>query len=246
VSDPLLVVDRGRVRVLTLNRPEKRNAFDQGLYRATGEALTAALADDGVRAVVLTGNGPVFCAGQDLDEMARLGQAARSGKRTGVDGRAFQVLLDAAQSFEKPLLAAVNGHGIGVGCTILAHCDLVLIAGSARLRTPFAELGVTAEAGSTYLFPLRMGWQRAAAVLLAGEWLTAQDAVDAGLAYRVVADDEVLDETVALADRIAHARPESVRSIKRLMLRAHLDQVKAARAAEEADFATLLETYGAS
>lgn len=127
------VDDHGAVRLLTLHRPEALNAFDSPLYRATGAALTAARDDDAVRVVVLTGAGRAFSAGQDLGEMARLaaGEAVESG---------FPVLLEALESFDKPLVAAVNGPAVGIGFTMLPHCDLVLVAEGARLRTPFAEL----------------------------------------------------------------------------------------------------------
>ena len=109
------------MRLLTLDRPDALNAFDSPLYRATGAALDAARADDAVKVVVLTGAGRAFSAGQDLDEMARLagGEQIDSG---------FPVLLDALQAFDKPLVAAVNGAAVGIGFTMLPHCDLVLAA----------------------------------------------------------------------------------------------------------------------
>src|SRR5207253_8160127 len=154
----------------TFNRPEARNAFDVAMYRACAAAFSEAQEDDDVRAVVLTGTGTAFSAGQDLKEMRAF--ASGTAETDGASG--FPVLLDIVQAFPKPLLAAVNGFAVGLGFTILAHCDLVVVADDARFRVPFTELGVPAAAGNTYLFPMRMGWPRAARVLFTGDWLTAE------------------------------------------------------------------------
>ncbi|MDD9369816.1 MAG: enoyl-CoA hydratase-related protein [Acidimicrobiales bacterium] len=225
--------DHDGVRVLTLDRPHALNAFDSPLYRAAGAALDAARADDGVKVVVITGAGRAFSAGQDLDEMARLaaGEAVDSG---------FPVLLDALQAFDKPLIAAVNGAAVGIGFTMLPHCDLVLAAVTARFRTPFAEMGVPPEAASSLLFPARMGWQRAAEVLFTSPWLGAAEAVECGIALRVVPTDELLPEALALADTIAAAPLVALRAIKATMLAGRADAVAAARAREEAAFARVL------
>lgn len=221
------------VRLLTLDRPHALNAFDSPLYRATGAALTAARADDAVKVVVITGAGRAFSAGQDLDEMARLaaGEQVDSG---------FPVLLDALQAFDKPLVAAVNGAAVGIGFTMLPHCDLVLAADGARFRTPFAEMGVPPEAASSYLFPARMGWQRAAEVLFTSPWLSAAEAVDCGVALRVVPADDLLVEALTLAATIATAPLTALRAIKATMLAGRADAVAAARAREEAAFARVL------
>lgn len=228
--------DTDGVRIVTFDRPEVRNAFDFAMYRATTEALAAAGADDSVRAVVLTGRGGAFSSGQDLAEMASI--AAGDGP-PGVE-KGFRGMLDAVGAFDKPLLAAVEGPAVGLGFTLLAHCDLVLVAESARLRVPFAELGVPAEAASSYLFPLRMGWQQAARVLLTAEWVTAAEAVTLGMALRVCPDGRALEETLALARRIAAFSPTAVQEIKRLMWAAHTDAVRQARAREDDGFRRLL------
>ena len=230
------VDDRGHVRVVTFDRPEARNAFNVAMYRAAADALASARDDEAVRAVVLTGTGTAFSAGQDLNEM----KAFASGTAESDGASGFPVLLDIVQSFPKPLLAAVNGFAVGLGFTILAHCDLVVVADEARFKVPFTELGVPAEAGSTFLFPMRMGWQRAARVLFTSEWLTASEVVSAGLAIEQCPGDRVLDRTLELAEQIASLSPDSVQAIKRLMVEAQLDQVVAARRREEAAFAELL------
>jgi enoyl-CoA hydratase/carnithine racemase len=230
------VDDRGHVRVVTFDRPEARNAFDVAMYRAAAAALGAARDDPEIRAVVLTGTGTAFSAGQDLNEM----RAFASGTAESDGASGFPVLLDIVQSFPKPLLAAVNGVAVGLGFTILAHCDLVVVADDARFKVPFTELGVPAEAGSTYLFPMRMGWQRAARVLFTSEWLTADDVVAAGIAIERCPRAQVLTRALELAEHIASLSPESVQAIKRLLVEAHVDHVIAARRREEAAFAELL------
>jgi enoyl-CoA hydratase/carnithine racemase len=150
------------------------------------------------------------------------------------------VLLDALCDFDKPLLAAVNGAAVGIGFTMLAHCDLVIVAASARMRTPFAELGVAPEAASSLLFPRRMGWQRAAHVLFTSAWLDATQAVEYGIALEQCPDAEVLERAMALAREIATAPLGSLRAIKGTMLATHRDEVLAARAREDAAFAALL------
>jgi len=235
-AERIRVEDRVHVRIVTFNRPEARNAFDVAMYRAAADALSSARDDADVRTVVLTGTGTAFSAGQDLNEM----RAFASGTAESDGASGFPVLLDVVQSFPKPLLAAVNGVAVGLGCTILAHCDLVVVADDARFKVPFTELGVPAEAGSTYLFPMRMGWQRAAHVLFTSEWLTAEDVVSAGIALERCPNDRVLARTLELAERIASLSPDSVQAIKRLLVEAHVPNVVAARRREEAAFAELL------
>jgi enoyl-CoA hydratase/carnithine racemase len=228
--------DDGAVRLVVLERPEARNAFDGPLYAAVTDALVAAEEDPSVHVVVLTGKGTAFSAGQDLKEMAAL--VAGDGSAGVVSG--FRGFMDTLTTFEKPLLAAVNGVGVGLGFTLLAHCDLVLVSEDARLRVPFAELGVPAEAASSYLFPLRMGWQRAAEVLLTGRWVDAAEAVDCGMALRAVPAEALLPEAMALAKRIAAAPNGAVRAIKRLMLATTAPGITAAREREDEAFAALL------
>lgn len=235
------VEDRQGVRLVTFQRPEVRNAFNFPLYRAVSDTLEDATADDGVRAVVLAGAGGCFSSGQDLDEMAAI--AAGQGP-PGVE-TGFRGMLDAVAACPKPLLAAVAGPAVGLGFTLLAHCDLVLVAKSARMRAPFAELGVPAEAASSYLFPLRMGWQQAARVLLTGDWVSGPEAVDLGIALQVCADDRVIEDTVALARRVAALPPRAVQEIKRLMWAGQADAIAAAREREDHAFRRTLRAAGA-
>jgi enoyl-CoA hydratase/carnithine racemase len=229
------VEDADGVRLVVFDRPEVRNAFDAAMYAAVTDALSGALADESIRAVVLTGQGSAFTSGQDLREMAVI--AAGGGGAEA--GSGFRDLLDTVVSFDKPLLAAVNGVGMGLGFTLLGHVDLVLMDESARLRAPFAELGVPPEAASSLLLPERMGWQRASAALMASEWIDADQAVASGLALRVCPAGTVVAETMELAGRVASFPAHATRRIKQLMMEACRADIVAARAREESAFASL-------
>ncbi len=228
--------DDGGVRVLTLDRPDKLNAMTSALYRACADNLAEAAANSDIGAVVLTGNGRAFCAGNDLGEL----MGAAAGDAGADQGASFGAFMDGIAGFPKALLAAVNGVGVGIGMTLLPYCDAALIAESARLRGPFVPLGVAPEAGSSATFAALMGWQRAAHILLSGRWVSAADAVAAGLALDVVPDAEVVARTVALAREIVTAGPlGSIVATKGLIIAARTDLVTAARRREDATFADL-------
>ncbi len=207
----LKIENMGRVQQLTLNRPEALNAFNNELYGAVRDALGKAEEDSTVAVVVITGEGRAFSAGQDLSEMRAM---LDGGGRT----HQFPSFLSQLTSFRKPLIAAVNGLGVGIGMTMLAHYDLVLMASNARLRTPFPQLGLAPEAGSSALFPLVMGWQHAAYTLLSGKWLTAEEAREAGLVWRICPQAELLEQTMAVATEIAANPIPSLIATKELML----------------------------
>lgn len=232
------------VAVLTLNRPERKNAFDRAQYDALAGRLETLAADDEVRVVVLTGHGTAFSSGQDLTEMARLAERAASDPTTDGDGSGFTVLLDALGRFDKPLLAAVNGVAVGIGMTLLPYCDIVVVAESARLRVPFSELGVPPEAASSLLFPVVLGWPRAAELLLTSRWITAAEAVEYGLALEICPDSRVLERTSEIAADIASKSAYSTRTIKRLMVAARLSAISEARRREEGEFARLFRSGG--
>ncbi|MCL4683887.1 enoyl-CoA hydratase/isomerase family protein [Myxococcota bacterium] len=216
------------VLTLTWNRPQRKNAFNEQLWRETRDALREARADDRVRTVIVTGAGEAFSAGQDLGEMA-------APPRTP-DGPAFPSFLDELVSFDKPLLAAVNGVGVGIGLTMLLHCDIVWIASEARLRAPFVTLGVVPEAASSYLLPLQLGHQHAAELLYTAEWLDAEACRELGIASRILPRTRLLPELQALATRIAAQPLGALRHTKRLLLAVRADGIGAARAREDAAF----------
>jgi len=241
-----LTID-GAVAVITMNRPERKNAFTREQYDALGATLARVDADDELRVVVLTGAGAAFSSGQDLKEMAEMASAvaggdSTAGGSTGAGG--FTVLLDALESFGKPLIAAVNGVAVGIGMTLLPYCDIVLVARSARMRVPFSELGVPPEAASSVLFADRVGWQRAAELLLTSRWIDADEAVSIGMALRVEDDEALMGSAMTLAHEIASKSAYSTRVIKRLMVASRGERTREARSREEALFAALFKGGG--
>jgi enoyl-CoA hydratase/carnithine racemase len=206
----LKIEDDGRVRVLRIDRPDALNAMNNAVFAAIREALNAAQADDQVAVVVLTGSGDrAFSAGQDMTEMLPGAEA---------QPHEFPSMLEVVTSFPKPLIAGVNGLGVGIGMTVLAHCDLVLMSANARLRTPFPQLGLAPEAGSSYTFANRMGWQNAAYVLLSGRWFTAEECQEMGYVWRVCAPEVLESETLSVAHEIAANPIPSLIATKQLML----------------------------
>lgn len=230
----LEISDGDGVRVVRWNRPEALNALNDELWDATRDALASAQADPHLRCVVITGTGRAFSAGQDLGEMT-----------TPVDHdddalHGYRGLIPVLEGFDKPLLAAVNGLALGIGATILPHCDIVWIADDARLKVPFMTLGVTTEAAGSYLLPQRMGWQAASHFIFTADWMTADDAVACGLAWKACPADSVLDEATAVARTIGTMPVDSIQTTKRLMLAARADAVRAAREREDEQFVRLV------
>ncbi|MEI6629155.1 MAG: enoyl-CoA hydratase/isomerase family protein [Actinomycetota bacterium] len=242
VTTTLLVMlqihHHGAVRILTLDRPEARNAMDHSLYMALGDELTDAANDDDVHVVMVTGAGPAFCAGQDLHEMAALA----TGSVSFAGGHGFTRMMDVLEIFPKPIIAAVNGAAAGIGLTMLLHFDIVFVGQSARMRVPFSEMGVPPEAASSALLPERVGWQKASELLFTSSWMSAEEAVQCGLALRLFADDVLQEETLKTALQIASFDGRATRTSKELMLAARGDISIAARARENAAFATLFRT----
>ncbi len=222
-----------RIRTLTFNRPDQLNSMNDALYEAVADALHEASADDGIAVVILTGEGRAFCAGQDLGEMEKPVRHA-DGKQHG-----FRRFREALEVFDKPLVAAVNGLGVGIGLTMLPYCDFVAMDETARLRAPFATLGVTVEAGNSFLLPVTVGWANAARILFTAEWVPAAKALDIGLAHEIAPEGKVLDVARAYAAPIAGMPVASLVTTKRLMLAARNDMVRAAHNREQIAFEEL-------
>jgi enoyl-CoA hydratase/carnithine racemase len=207
-TDHVLVSRAGGVCELRLNRPDKRNAITLAMYEALWDALVRAEADDSVRAILLSGAGASFTAGNDLmDFMSLPPNDANSGVR-------FIRLLP---KIHKVLIAAVHGQTVGIGATMLLHCDLVLAARSTRLSMPFVKLGLVPEAASSLLLPRLIGHQRAAELLLLGTPIDAATALDFGLVNRVVEDEVLLEEARALARTVAEQPAGAIRATKQLL-----------------------------
>jgi len=223
---------RGAVRVLTMFRPDKKNAFNNAMYRSMARALEAAQADDAVHVLLVTGTGDTFCAGQDFSEMS-----SDAGPEHG-----FPLFMQALVQCDKPIVTAVNGVGIGLGTTMLLHTDINFIAAEARLRLPFVTLGVVPEAASSYLLPIAVGQQQAAEILFTARWIDAAESVALGLTYAMVARAQLLETALAKAAEIAANPPGAVQHTKRLLRVWRRDAIAAARQREDQAFQERLGT----
>ncbi len=233
------VRDDDRVRTILLHRPERLNAFDGGLVNDLDAALRAASADPSVAVVVVTGSGRAFSTGADLKALAQPRAANPEG-----DGTGFDRLLFTMADFDKPLLMAVNGYAVGFGMTMLAFADVVFMSTTARLRCPFTELGAPTEAGSSFLYPLLLGRQNAAWILLSSEWITADEAQAIGLARRLCEPDELLDVTYDHARRLATHRNEALSRVKRLLNAPQRAELGAAIEREAAELRRFVASFG--
>lgn len=223
MSGQVLARTEGRVARIELSRPEKKNALTAAMYAQLTEALAAAGRDPQARVVLLSGSRDCFTAGNDLADFLQ----RRPGEASPVFGL-FQVL----PALEKPVVAAVAGPAVGIGTTLLLHCDLVYAAADARFQLPFVPLGIVPEFGSTLLLPRLAGYQRAAKLLLLGQPFTAQEALEAGIVTEVVAKEELLEKAQGAASMLAALPPESLRLTKRLMKEGGAKELEA-RIAEE-------------
>lgn len=219
------------VRLLTISRPERRNALDRATYAALAEALAAAAADEGVRAVVLTGAKGCFTAGNDLADFQDTSETAGPSP-----GLAF---LDVVSTFAKPLLAAVEGFAVGIGTTMLLHCDLAFAGAGARFRLPFVNLGLCPEGASSYLLPRIAGTKRAAELLMLGEPFSAAEALEAGLLNAVTEDGGALARALEKAAALAALPAQSLAVTKRLLRHATTEPVARAIALEAEQFQML-------
>ena len=233
-TDCVIVNDTDRVRTIILNRPEALNAFNDDQYDGAGDALVDAAANDDIAVVIITGAGKAFTAGQDLGEMAK------PRKHDDGEPHGFPHFLDTLASFPKPVIAAVNGMGIGIGVTMLPHCDFVFISEEARLRAPFATLGVTVEAANSYLLPQLIGWTNAAHMLYTAEWFDADQCVEMGLAWKKTSTENLIPEVETLAKQIAAMPISSLVHTKQLVLAPRMAGIQDARKREIAAFAELV------
>ena len=231
----LLSETTGRIRILTLNRPEARNAFNESLYDAATAALLEAAADPAIAVVVITGVGEAFSAGADLTEMMQRNSGNFVNGTYGFPGFVDQLI-----DFPKPILCAVNGIALGIGATMLALVDLVFISAEARIRCPFTRLGVAPEAASSTTFVQLMGRQNATWALLSSEWLSADDCVRMGLAFRVCEAHELVNETLRHAQILASKPVNSLVESKRTIVAPLRAALFEARERENQAFGVLL------
>ena len=225
---------KGAILCIALNRPDKKNAITSAMYAALADALSKAAADDGVRVALLHGRGGVFAAGNDLADF--MASPARTGNEP-----VFRFLRELAH-FEKPLIAAVEGVAVGIGTTMLLHCDLVYAAPQTRFALPFVSLGLVPEAASSYLLPRIAGWQRAAQWLMLGEPFGAPEALAAGMINAMVPPEHLLATAMEAAQKLA-AKPQfALRQAKRLMKQNQYEHIDHAMREEARVFAQCLQS----
>jgi enoyl-CoA hydratase/carnithine racemase len=209
MSELVLVSDEGPVRVVRMNRPEKKNALTMAMYDAMAERIESAGSD--TRCILIAGAPKVFCAGNDI------GDFIASASQGGELGAPILRFLYALARCDKPLVAAVQGNAVGVGTTMLMHCDHVVASTEARFSTPFVSLGLVPEAASSLIAPRLMGQARAFSLLVMGRPLNAVEAKDAGLVNAIVPPDAVEAEAMKAAAAIAALPPQAVLASRRLM-----------------------------
>ena len=221
------------VATIEIARPDKKNAITGDMYAAMGRALRAASDDADVRAVLITGQPGIFTAGNDLEDFMQ--------RPPGAESPAFD-FMRALIGCDKPVVAAVTGAAIGIGTTMLLHCDLVYVSDEARLAMPFTSLGLVPEFASSFVLPRLLGHVRAAEKLLLGDPFGAAEAVELGIASAVLPAAEVLNHARRIAERFNGLPPAAVRETKKLMRLATSGQVMDTIAAEGAVFGQRLSS----
>jgi len=235
-SENIIVSQDEGVLTLTMNRPNKKNALTQEMYAALADNVEAAQTDASIRVVVITGTADSFTAGNDLSDFAANGADSSDNELPPV-ARYLRAILEA----EKPLMAAVNGLAVGVGVTMLLHCDLVYASPNASFKMPFVDLGLVPEAGSSLLLPRLIGNQKANDLFLLGSKIDAAEAERIGLIANVFDADDLLDEVGKRAQALAAKAPNAVQLTKGLV-RKDRDLVAAQMAAESVHFSAQLQT----
>jgi enoyl-CoA hydratase/carnithine racemase len=203
------------VCTIEIARPEKKNALTQAMYQTMADTLNAAREDKAVRAVLITGQPGIFTSGNDIEDFMSRGTGASQGS-DAMDSPVFR-FMRALMDCDKPVVAAVTGAAIGIGTTLLLHCDFVFVADDARLAMPFVALGLVPEFASSLLVPQLMGHRRAAERLLTGDPFTPEQAVECGIANAVITASEVVNHARRVAERFNHLPPGAVREAKTLM-----------------------------
>ncbi|HLY98734.1 MAG TPA: enoyl-CoA hydratase [Candidatus Angelobacter sp.] len=232
MADQILVHTQERILTIRMDRPEKKNALTRQMYLAMTAALLEAAASSDVRAILITGTPDCFTAGNDLKDFAN---AAPGEPAVALE---YLRVLAAAQ---KPIVAAVTGVAIGIGTTMLLHCDLVYAGANSRFQLPFVNLGLCPEAASSMILPALAGHHRAAEMLLLGEPFNAENAKNLGIVNQIFPEQEVLNAATESARQLTQKPPSALRAAKMLLKRNSAPAVKEAMAAEERQFAALLQ-----
>lgn len=204
---------QNKVMIITLNRPDKFNSFNRDMALQLHEALDKAESNPEVRAIVLTGNGKAFCAGQDLSEAM---DPNGPGIARIVDEHYNPIILR-LRKIEKPIIAAVNGVAAGAGANIALACDVVTATSSASFIQAFSKIGLIPDSGGTFFLPRLIGFQRASALMMTGDKVSANDALQMGMIYKVFADDTFVTDYMTLANNLADMPTKGIGLTKRLL-----------------------------
>jgi enoyl-CoA hydratase/carnithine racemase len=227
MNDHVKVTENDGVLAITLNRTDKKNALTSEMYDIMGDVVVRADSADAIRVLLITGSGDSFTAGNDMTSFQQSGQA---GGETRAHG-----FIDRFARLKKPVVAAVNGLAIGIGATMLLHCDIVYAAQAARLRFPFVDLGLVPENASSLLLPRLAGYQRAADLMLTGRFFSAAEAYEIGLVSRALPAEELLEQATAVARTLA-TKPVQALAATRRLLKGDLDEILARKDQESAIF----------
>jgi enoyl-CoA hydratase/carnithine racemase len=214
MTDHVIITDEAETRMIRLRRPEKKNAINQAMYRRMSEAIDTAQNNPQIRCLIITGGSGVFTSGNDLEEFLHAGTVSSEAARASV---MTKFLYSLAHNV-KPIIAAVDGVAIGIGTTLLFHCDYVLASTAATFSTPFMRLGLVPEGASSLLMPATMGYQRAFAMLVMGRSMSAEEAHVAGFVNAVVSPGHTEVEAHKVARDICRLPAEAV-AISRKLLR---------------------------
>lgn len=221
------------ILTIEFNRPEKKNAITAAMYQMMADAIKDAEGDNAVRAILITGKPEIFTAGNDLEDFLK-------NSSPEVGDRPVAQFMRALSTTSKPVVAAVAGAAVGIGTTLLMHCDLVYAADNAKFSMPFTQLGLCPEFASSMLFPRLVGYQRAAEKLMLGEAFNAQEAYDMGLVSKVVPVAELADFAHGQAAKLALLPASSLRTTKRLMKGEQADAIQARMLEENKHFGEML------
>ena len=228
----ILRKQEGNILVLSFNRPAKMNALTRSMYSGLATGLNEAAGDFGIRAVILTSEDQHFTAGNDISDFMNNPPTSESSE--------VSQFLESLLNFPKPLIAAVKGNAVGVGTTMLLHCDVVVASPTAKFSMPFASLGLVPEAGSSFLFPQLVGYQRAARIFMTGESFDAPVAVEMGLVTSI--ENDPVNEAMKIARLIAEQPPQAIINTKALLKARSHDAVAAVMKAEFEIFAMALQS----
>lgn len=230
MTEQILTKIEDKVLHIILNRPEKKNALTRAMYRGLADSIEKAENDKNVRVILIYGNGDSFCAGNDLKDFQDVNYFANSEERPSA------TLTNWIMKAKKPIIAAVHGYAIGVGTTMLLHCDLLYASEDAKFQFPFTNLGLVPEFGSTFNLPELVGKFRAAELFFFGDFFTAKEAHKIGMVNKVFLKEELIEKVNAIAELLAKKPPVALSSTKELIKKYHKGILEKLMPEEGAEF----------